>query len=210
MLVRARERGDLPNLNQHVGTDWGPNGDIFVARDTPIWSPTGDQQCGVPGAEFRTRDQNGRHMFSMFIPFPTGLETFLSFSIVMPDNPEAGHFQYDSVADRVNLLWYPEQNEPAVRSTRYVFDKLNRVAGTSYNETMFGGPSIGDVATYHPVGGVPIGKATDAYGRIVGHPGLYVVDSSLIPVGICANPALTTAALAERNIDRILGEDFGV
>ncbi|MET0386993.1 MAG: GMC oxidoreductase [Polyangiales bacterium] len=210
MLVRARDRGDLPHLNSHVGTQWGPNGDIFVARDMPIWSPTGAQQSGVPGAEFRTRDQDGKHVFSMFIPFPAGLETFLSLSIVMPDNPEAGHFQYDSVADRVNLMWYPEQNDPAVKSTRFLFDKINRAAGSSYNETMFGGPPIGNVATYHPVGGIPLGTATDAYGRIEGHPGLYVVDSSLIPVGICANPALTTAALAERNMERILAEDFRV
>jgi cholesterol oxidase len=208
MLVRARDRGDLANLNEHVGTQWGPNGDIFVARDLPIWNPSGAQQCGVPGAEFRTRDQNGKHVFSMFIPFPAGLETYLSLSIVMPENLEAGHFQYDSTADRVNLLWYPEQNEPAVKSTRFVFDKINRAAGTSYNESMFGGPPIGDIATYHPVGGIPLGTATDPYGRIVGHPGLYVMDSSLIPVGICANPALTTAALAERNVERILAEDF--
>ena len=154
--------------------------------------------------------KDGRDVFSMIIPFPVGIETFLSFNIVMADNPEAGHFQYDSIADKVNLLWYPEQNEPAVRSTCFVFDKINRAAGTTYNETLFGGPVIGDCATYHPIGGIPLGKATDPYGRIVGHPGLYVVDSSLIPVGVCANPALTTTALAERNVERILGEDFGV
>lgn len=41
--------------------------------------------------------------------------------------------------------------------------------------------------------------------------GLYVNDSALIPgfVG-CANPAFTVAALAERNIERILAEDFGL
>jgi cholesterol oxidase len=139
-----------------------------------------------------------------------GIETFMSFNIVMADNPEAGRFQYDSVADKVNLLWYPEQNEPAVQSTRFVFDKMNLASGTTYNESLFDGPVVGDRATYHPVGGMPLGKATDPYGRIAGHRGLYVVDSSLIPVGICANPALTTATLAERNVERILAEDFGV
>jgi cholesterol oxidase len=110
----------------------------------------------------------------------------------------------------VNLLWYPEQNEPAVKSSRFVFDKINLATDSTYDDSMFDGPVLGDRATYHPVGGIPLGKATDPYGRIVGHPGLYVVDSSLIPVGICANPALTTAALAERNVERVLAEDFGV
>lgn len=209
LMVRARDRGDLPNLNMHVGTQWGPNSDIFVARDNPLWMPTGAVQCTVPGTTFKTRDQDGRHLFSMIIPFPVGIETFISFNIVMADNPEAGRFQYDSIADKVNLLWYPEQNEPAVTSTRFVFDKINLASGTTYTEGMFDAPVIGDRATYHPVGGMPLGKATDAYGRIVGHPGLYVVDSALIPVGICANPALTTAALAERNVERIVAEDFG-
>jgi hypothetical protein len=40
--------------------------------------------------------------------------------------------------------------------------------------------------------------------------GLYVVDGSLIPLAIGANPALTVAALAERNVERILAEDLGV
>jgi len=39
---------------------------------------------------------------------------------------------------------------------------------------------------------------------------LYVADSSLIPRGIVANPALTVAALAERNIERIIAEDFRI
>jgi cholesterol oxidase len=32
LLVRSRENGDLADLNEHVGTAWGPNSDIFVAR----------------------------------------------------------------------------------------------------------------------------------------------------------------------------------
>jgi cholesterol oxidase len=36
------------------------------------------------------------------------------------------------------------------------------------------------------------------------------MDGSLIPRGLGANPSLTITALSERNIDRILAEDFGV
>ena len=43
-----------------------------------------------------------------------------------------------------------------------------------------------------------------------GYDNRYVADGSLIPCGIVANPALTVAALAERNIERIMAEDLHV
>jgi cholesterol oxidase len=207
LLVRARESGALPDLNQHVGTAWGPNSDIFVARDCPLNQPTGTVQFGVPSMAFHTRDQDDKMLFSMIIPFPVGIETYFAMNIVMTENPEAGSFVYDKAADRVDLKWDVSQNEPAVRSTRFVFDKLNQASGTDYNPDIFDGPLLGDRATYHPVGGCPLGRATDLYGRIPNYPGLYVIDGSLIPVGVGANPALTVTALAERNLERILAED---
>lgn len=212
LLVRARERGDLPDLSSDFGTFWGPNSDIFVARDNPVWTPTGATQCTVPATTFTTRDQLGKQFFSMIIPMPVGIETYVSFNIVMVDNvPVPGHFTYDAAKDSVDLQWDREQSAPAVASSKYVFDAINTKASSSYSQgDLFGGPTICDNATYHPVGGCPLGKATDAYGRVPQYPGLYVVDSSLIRVGLCANPALTTAALAERNVERVLAEDFKV
>ncbi|MBV1921663.1 MAG: twin-arginine translocation signal domain-containing protein, partial [Pseudomonadales bacterium] len=32
LLLRARERGDLPDLNEHIGEGWGTNGDAAVVR----------------------------------------------------------------------------------------------------------------------------------------------------------------------------------
>ncbi len=63
---------------------------------------------------------------------------------------------------------------------------------------------IGSVAA----GERPLGEATDDFGRIREYPGLYVVDGSLIPVGIGANPSLSITALAERNVEHILETDF--
>jgi cholesterol oxidase len=208
LLVSSRERGDLPDLNEEVGTMWGPNSDIFVAINQPLWSPTGSTQCTVPSSAFRTRDADGRRALTMIIPFPMGFESYFSFNIVMTEAPEAGHFVYNAEADASELVWEPEQSALAVATARRIFDPMNVKNGTSYNESLFGGPMLGDRATYHPVGGCPLGRATDAYGRISAYPGLYVVDGSLVPVGLAANPALTVAALAERNVERILREDF--
>ncbi len=210
LLVRARETGTLANLNQAVGTDWGPNSDIFVMRANPLWNPTGDRISMVPATGFRTLDQQGKAVFSMDIPFPLGIETLLSFNIVMTENPEGGRFVYNPVTDDAELVWAAEQNAPAVASARFVFDKLNQANGTDYASGTLLGKDFLDNTTYHPVGGCPLGTATDAYGRLRGYDKLYVADSSLIPRGIVANPALTVAALAERNIERIIAEDFQV
>jgi cholesterol oxidase len=210
LLTRARERGDLPDLNSAVGTGWGPNSDIFIARDNAQRYPTGVSQCIVSSSAFHTRDAHGKPVFSMIIPCPFGMETHISFNIVMADNPEAGHFIYDSATDKVELVWADGQNDPAVRSARDVFDRMNDAVGSTYNETLFSGRPFGDRSSYHPVGGCPLGRATDAYGRVPHYPGLYVMDGSLIPLGLGANPSLTITALSERNLERIVAEDFGV
>jgi cholesterol oxidase len=62
--------------------------------------------------------------------------------------------------------------------------------------------------TAHPLGGAVLGKATDAYGRLHGHPGLYCLDGALMPGSTAAvNPALTIAAVVERCLDHII-DDF--
>jgi cholesterol oxidase len=210
LLVRARETGGLPDLNLKVGTGWGPNSDIFVMRANNPLVATGADVCTVPATGFRTRDQDGKHVFSMDIPLPVGLETFISFNIVMTENPESGTFRYDPVTDQVSLQWRQGQNDPALASARYVFDKLNVANLTTYETAMFRGKDMQDNLTYHPVGGCPLGEATDSSGRVQGYNGLYVIDGSLIPRGLLANPALTVTALAERNIERIAAEDLKI
>jgi len=66
--------------------------------------------------------------------------------------------------------------------------------------------------TVHPLGGCPMGRdaregVVDDYGRVFGHPDLYVCDGSVMPGPVGANPALTIAAFAERCVDRIVREE---
>lgn len=41
-----------------------------------------------------------------------------------------------------------------------------------------------------------------------GYPGLYVMDGALINGNVGVNPFLTITALAERNMARVIAEDF--
>jgi cholesterol oxidase len=67
------------------------------------------------------------------------------------------------------------------------------------------------VITVHPLGGVPMGAdpghgVVDGWGESFAYPGLHVVDGSVMPGPVGANPSLTIAAFAERAAAHILGE----
>lgn len=207
LLLRARETGTLPDLNRDVGTSWSANSDIFVTRANNSSHPVGTLQSITPATGFHARDQHGRPVFSMNVPLPFPFETFISMNIVMTRNPEAGRFIYDASTDQAVLNW-TSQNAPAVASAKFVFDRVNAANGTTYRTDLFSGKLFSDAATYHPVGGCPLGRATDLFGRVRGYERLYVMDGALIPGALAANPALTVTALAERNIERILRTDF--
>ena len=209
LLVRARETGALPNLNEAIGTGWGPNSDIFVGRTQKDSVLTGDKISMVPATGIATTDHEGKPFFSMSIPFPAGFETHISFSICMTESREAGRFSYDAATDSAQLVWSASQQDPAVQAVRSVFDRMNAASGSTYRSEFFDA-DFGTTSTYHSLGGCPLNQATDAYGRVTAYPGLYIIDGSLIPVTLGANPALTITALSERNIARILAEDFRV
>jgi cholesterol oxidase len=83
--------------------------------------------------------------------------------------------------------------------------------GTIYRYDLFGDTGIFENRfTYHPLGDLVLGKATDRYGRVRGYRNLYVTDGSLLPGSTGVNPFVTITALAERNIERVLAEDVHV
>jgi cholesterol oxidase len=68
------------------------------------------------------------------------------------------------------------------------------------------------VATVHPLGGCPMGRTAEegvvdaVSGEVFGHPGLHVVDGSVMPGPVGPNPSLTIAAVADRFVDGMLRE----
>lgn len=63
----------------------------------------------------------------------------------------------------------------------------------------------GTAATVHPVGGCKMGgvvRSTDL--QVTNNPNLYVIDGSVLPMGIFRNPSHTIAAIAEKAMDVIL------
>jgi cholesterol oxidase len=76
-------------------------------------------------------------------------------------------------------------------------------AWSSFHEEVLGAP-----ATAHILGGCRMGESgasgvVDFEGRVHGHPGLRVVDGSIVPVDLGVNPSLTITALAEHAMARV-------
>ncbi|MGW2207631.1 GMC oxidoreductase [Streptomyces sp. NPDC001774] len=209
LLLRARELGTLPGLSEHIGTEWGSNGNVMTARANHMWQPTGIKQSAIPAIAIDDWNNETAPVFAEIAPMPTGLETFISLYLAITKNPERGTFTYNRATDKIDLLWSRDQNMPSVSAAKSLFDKINKTNFTVYRHDVFGGnKAFADDFCYHPLGGCPIGRATDNYGRVKGYSKLYVTDGSLIPGSIGVNPFVTITALAERNIDKIISQDF--
>lgn len=209
LLVRARDKGALPNLNGEVGRGWGTNGNVMVGRANQLLDLTGDLQSGMPALGIDAWNDPTQPVFAEIAPFPAGIETWISLYLAITKNPERGTFVYDAARDAAQLKWEVAQGQPSIDAAQKLFDKLNRANGTDYRDDLFGdGRQFETRFTYHPLGGLVLGKATDLYGRVKGYARLYVNDGSLIPGSTGVNPFVTITALAERNIERILAEDF--
>jgi len=209
LLLRARDTGDLPDLDDTIGQGWGPNGNVMTARANHVWAPTGSKQSTIPVMGIDDWDNEAARVFAEIAPMPAGLETWVSLYLAITDNPERGHFTYDAAADKAKLNWTADQSAPGTAKAKSLFDKLNHVHGTSYRYDLFGDTrAFADDFCYHPLGGVVLGEATDEYGRLNGYDRLYVTDSSLIPGSIGVNPLVTITALAERNLEAVIGADI--
>ncbi|MDE2402656.1 MAG: GMC family oxidoreductase [Burkholderiales bacterium] len=204
LLVKARATGTLPNLNEHVGTRWSSNGEIFMVRN--VHTSTGAKTSVLPVTGIDARDHRNQQVYSMNIAIPLGIDTFSTAHITMTQTPELGHFTYDAQSDKSVLQWGVTAKDEPTTSAHTVYDRINTVNGANYIKGWFAGKTVGDDSTYHPLGGCPIGLATSDIGEVKGYPGMYVTDSSLFPDSLIANPALSTAAMAERNIERIIAQ----
>ena len=211
LLVRARDTGALPGLNDHIGRHWAANGDIPVIRGL---LPATNPGTGGPAGHFIMEDLDNPFGPTSLVELvlPPHIAAALSAFGAPPDfanyaslgiPPAIGSFVYEPAVDRVALTWPAADPRlghflAAAQQTLSVMDQRNGSMTLSFN------PAV----SAHPLGGAVLGKACDMDGRVKGHRGLYVVDGALIEgsTGL-ANPSFTIAALAERCMDRILTRD---
>ncbi len=83
----------------------------------------------------------------------------------------------------------PVANEAA----RIAAELIGGDAGSSINEVVLGTPT-----TAHILGGACVGAVVDRYHRVLGAPGLHVLDGAAVNANLGVNPSLAIAAQAER------------
>ncbi|MFE7932191.1 GMC oxidoreductase [Streptomyces sp. NPDC057456] len=207
LLVKLKATGALPGLNSEVGKGWGDNGNVMCGRANHLWDPTGAVQSSIPCSGIDNWAAGGA--FAEVAPLPTGIETYASFYLSITKNPNRAQYSWNAATGTVDLDWQTAWKQPSIDMAKTIFDKINAKEGTIYRTDLFGAYKIwGDHLTYHPLGGAVLNKATDNYGRLHGHPGLYVIDGALVPGNTSVNPFVTITALAERNIEAIIAADL--
>lgn len=200
LLMRAQSKGELANLNEHIGAGWGTNGDAAIVRS---WSGTGGLTQGAASRSKISDVVDGLPitMENWFVPgLPMDLGIIGSLGMTLDDR--RAKFGLNS-AGRLTMKWASNQTD-SIDALAKVNSKIANAAKVPTGVWPFA-KSVNDFFTAHPLGGAVLGKATDTYGRVKGCPGLYVMDSALIPGNTGAvNPAITIAALAERGMANII------
>ena len=203
LLMRAQATGALANLNEFVGRGWGTNGDATMTRSLgPIAAVSQASPCAS-----RITDETNLPLTveNWYVP---GVPTDLGFlaSLGMTIDPLRADFRFDTATDSMSLSWPKGGSRETVESLRAVNNRMAQAGRTVVSAEPFT-RDVDDTFTAHPLGGAVLGDVTDSYGRVKGHPGLYVVDGALIPGSTgAANPSLTITALAERNIAKIIAD----
>lgn len=112
-------------------------------------------------------------------------------------------------ADDLQVRW--EETHPNTeRRWSAAADAMRRIYEALGGEMFLDGyRKDGTVNTSHPLGGCrmaddPAEGIVDANGEHFRNPGLFVVDSAIIPSGLAANPTLTIAAVAESIAERLI------
>jgi cholesterol oxidase len=213
LLTKARDKGTLPRLSNFVGQYWGTNGDFIAFRGGVGNFKAGQGgPCGHILMEDLKNTPSPSGLVELVVPksdaFP-GSSLYVGLGLA----PPVGFFTYNKVSDNVSVTW-PSQLDPrlkdSVAGSQAMIGKLNSANPGSFNAFFTADPgyinSGGPALTAHPVGGAVAGKVCDYYGRVHGHPGLYVVDGAFVPGGSVGgvNPSFTIAALAERSMERII------
>ncbi|WP_338790392.1 GMC oxidoreductase [Bernardetia sp. MNP-M8] len=205
LLMKSKHEGGLSKLNEKVGQEWGSNGNIMTGRN--FVNATGRKQSTIPVLGIDGWNDPENPIFAEIAPLPMNLETWTTLYLAITQNPERGYFAYNEITKEVQLIWNKNQNDPAKQAAKKFIDRMNKANGGIRSHLLFNN-GYGDDFCYHPLGGCVLGKATDNYGRIENYKNLYAIDGSLIPGSVGVNPFVTITALAERNMDYILKEDF--
>ncbi|MFT5429503.1 MAG: cholesterol oxidase [Myxococcota bacterium] len=206
ILLRAQAAGVLTGLEQTLGTRWGTNGNVMFMR-SGLSVDTGKKQANPPVLAANYLDNPHTPIIVENAPFPIGIECNCLLQLAVSADIGRGRMELGSESGSLQLDWPEDGTKSVVDAVMAFSDQMGTADGGQMGGLFLPGPT--ETFTYHPLGGASMGSVCDDVGRVLGEPGLYVVDSALIPGSVgCANPSLTIAAVAERALEAIIKNDL--
>jgi cholesterol oxidase len=208
LLVRAAATGQITDLPDGLGTNWGSNADRIYA-----WSPLTDQLGAPQGGPVVYGNLDWSNAATANTVIQASIPPVLLAGPGAPLNTTImvgygvskarGHFVYNPLIDRAVLCWEHE-GDHEIQAT--IGPKVQAIAGPS----ILVDTNLVLPWTWHPMGGASMGSVCDYEGRVQGQRGLYVLDGALLPgTAAACNPSMTIAAVAERAMKRIVANDVG-
>jgi cholesterol oxidase len=135
------------------------------------------------------------------------IEDSLVFLMLGQDAAD-GRMRLTPIFRQLDIRWNAARSMPLFDAMKQTATELATAAEGEPFFALGAGPFGKDI-TVHPLGGCPMADdpangVVDAHGRVHGHPGLHVSDGSIVPTALGVNPSETIAALAERNVERLV------
>jgi cholesterol oxidase len=181
---------------------YGPGSNLLALLATVLVDDTGGRPRWLAG--LRALARSGRDLRLLVSPRRWSQQTIVLLAMQSLDNSVTVHTTRSWRGRRLttragvgepNPAWVPVAHDVA----RRVAARIGGVPLGSVTEL------IGRPVTGHFIGGCAIGAdpqtgVVDGYHRLYGHPGLHVIDGSVVAANLGVNPSLTITALAERAV----------
>lgn len=216
LLLRQKRLGHLPGLSGQLGRRWSPNGDmlaVYFTRDLPVDASVGPVITGAVRFLYGAYPDGSPHEvlvedggFPDFLAWHVAARPLArnAFPLLAMGRDRSTGVLALGPGERgaLTLDWDVRENGLHFERAREAMARLGEAVGAG---TLVENPFslLSRHITVHPLGGCPMGASPEdgvvdaRTGQAFGHPGLYVIDGSIVPGAIGPNPALTIAALAE-------------
>jgi cholesterol oxidase len=181
---------------------YGPGSNLLALLATVLVDDTGGRRRWVAG--LRELARGWRDLRLLAVPRRWSQQTIVLLAMQPLDNSITVHTARSPFGRRLtsragigepNPAWVPAAHDVA----RRVAEKIDGVPLGATTEL------VGRPVTGHFIGGCAVGAGpatgvVDGYLRLYGHPGLHVIDGSVVAANLGVNPSLTITALAERAV----------
>lgn len=217
LLLKSKLKGGLSKVDANVGKYWGNNGNTMASRNTLNFmghTSRGLKQSTMPIRGLSNLDDQEHPFFAEIAPMPV-MGAYTGLYLIVNQLKKFGEFSYDITNNELKLDWNESHTAHMRKNAEFFLDRMNEHGSKGWfgskfsnNKMLMPKNGVDESICYHPLGGVVLGKATDLYGRLKGYKNLYIMDGSLIPGSLGVNPYVTITAIAERNIEKIISQDF--